>query len=82
MESSDQTMKLQDRKLAVIIDRFITGVIKINLDTNNKVTPFSDSDIAEYAKSSVLKIQKLGIINGKTLGNFEPTDYATRGENC
>ena len=69
------------QEMAVILDRYMTTIDQLDRKDTGNTAAFRDSDkIAGYAKSSVAKMQQMGIINGKTADTFAPTDYATRGE--
>ena len=70
--------------MSVIIDRYAKHVNKV-LKVKNKAENFADKgSISNYAKSSVEKMQKAGILNGKPGANgtaaFDPAGKATRGE--
>ncbi len=70
--------------MSVIIDRYAKHVNKV-LKVKNKAENFADkASISNYAKSSVEKMQKAGILNGKPGANgtaaFDPAGKATRGE--
>lgn len=73
--------QISRQEMAVILDRYITNLEKTDITGTNKTIAFADNNkIADYAKTSVVKMQQLGIINGKTETNFAPTENATRGE--
>lgn len=56
-------------------------VCEIEFSENRPATEFTDSDrIADYAKSAVEQMQKMGIVNGYGDGSFNPTGTATRAE--
>lgn len=73
--------RITRQEMAVILDRYITNIDKVTMKATGTAVTFSDSvKIAAYAKSSVEKMQKMGIINGKTAATFAPVDFATRAE--
>lgn len=73
--------RITRQEMAVVIDRYMTRIEQISIAPKNKEIKFyDDAKIASYAKSSVSKMQQLGIINGKTSTTFSPTDNATRAE--
>jgi len=75
--------RITRQEMAVILDRYMTNIDKLSAAATGKAVSFSDSaKIADYAKASVVKMQELGIINGKTASTFAPTDYATRAESA
>jgi len=69
------------QEMAVILDRYMTNLEKTDITGAKKAIVFADDAmIAGYAKTSVSKMQQLGIINGKTTTAFAPADNATRAE--
>ena len=66
--------------MAVLIYRALAMKNKTLTETAEKKI-FRDNDsISEYALEAVGALQTSGIINGNTLGNFEPMKNATRAE--
>lgn len=56
-------------------------VCELEVSENIPPTEFTDRDqIADYAKSAVEQMQKMGIINGYGDGSFNPKGTATRAE--
>lgn len=53
----------------------------VELAEINAEKEFTDSaDIADYARESVAKLQKAGIMSGDENGAFNPRDNATRAQ--
>lgn len=68
-------------EMAVMIERFAQLYNVLKLENKESAKTFKDSsDIASWAKSSVEKLQKAGVIKGKENGNFEPKESSTRAE--
>ncbi len=70
-------------QMAVMLDRALKykGINMSSQSTTNNLERFKDKDdIAVWAQPSVSIMSGLGIINGRTNGNFDPRDYATRAE--
>ena len=67
-------------QLATILDRY-AAFAKITLPDERAYPGFSDdAKIAEYAKASVQRLYKSGLINGKPNNLFDPQGNATRAE--
>ena len=68
--------------LAVIADRIITeGFLQKKFENVGSNTSFSDiKSVSDYAKESVLKMQKLGVINGTGENMFTPSGGVTRAQ--
>ncbi len=68
------------QELCVMIMRYIENS-NIDLDTVNSDKTFTDhSDIALWARDAVVYCRRRGIIEGDTLGNFNPGQVATRAQ--
>lgn len=66
--------------ICVMICRVI-DVVKGNINQVNEKAEFADaSQIDDYAKESVSKMQAAGIVSGYEDGSFNPTGKATRAE--
>lgn len=73
-------MNITRQDMAVIVARsaYIAGV---ELSEVNPEKEFSDSDrVSDYAKESVIKLQKAGIMSGNEKGEFLPNENATRAQ--
>lgn len=67
--------------MAVMIERYVENVAKTGLAATTNSLEFSDEiEIADYAKTAVLTMQKAGIIAGKDNNEFAPKANATRAE--
>lgn len=68
--------RISRQDMAVLIER------AVKLDTSKKANvSFADIDeVSDYAKDSVIKMAKSGIINGYEDGTFRPMAKATRAE--
>ncbi|MEA5083913.1 MAG: leucine-rich repeat protein [Lachnospiraceae bacterium] len=67
--------------MAVMIERYVENVAKTDLaDTTNSVEFADEIQIAGYAKTAVLNMQRAGIISGKDNNQFAPKANATRAE--
>ncbi|MFZ5985651.1 MAG: carbohydrate-binding domain-containing protein [Bacillota bacterium] len=67
--------------MAVMINQYTQKVAKYTLANANEAVVFADDgSIAEYAKVSVLVMQRAGIISGKGNNMFDPRANATRAE--
>ena len=76
----DPTKDITREDLAVLLYNY-AKLMGLNLPEINDTIIFNDeSEISEYAVEAVAAMQKAGIINGRTDGNFDPTSTATRAE--
>lgn len=67
--------------MAVMIERYVENIAKTDLaDTTNSVEFADEIQIAGYAKTAVLNMQRAGIISGKDNNQFAPKANATRAE--
>ena len=63
---------------AVFVNRAVEALGKVLPQTAEEAEFAYTSDIAEYAKESVLTMQTSGIMNGIDGGKFSPKDVCTR----
>ncbi len=65
--------------ICVLMYRYLTEYM--SYDLSSTTTTFKDdSSIADYAKTAVYAMKKIGVVNGYQDGNFYPNFYATRAE--
>ena len=69
-------------EMAVILYRVMSKQMRIEINTEVKTTLKDYSDIAEFAKPSVMTLNYNGIISGDNMGNFNPKNNANRAEVC
>ncbi len=66
--------------MAVMVCRAMEK-LSINLDATDEAFLFNDfTAIPEYSYSSVVKLQRAGILNGDTFGYYNPLNNVTRAE--
>ncbi len=76
---ADEEITRQD--MAVMLLRYVENFLGEKLIDSEAAESFKDENkIAEYAREAVEKMQKAGIINGRSDGSFAPNDDATRAE--
>lgn len=73
----ENIMTRQD--FAVILYR-IAQKYNTEFEIKDNIVPFKDTDISDYAKESVTKLQQCGVINGYGNGYFYPPKGITRAE--
>ncbi len=75
-----KTLIRQD--LAVIADRIIKeGFVNEEFEAETSQSVFSDiNTVSDYAKSSVLEMQKRGVVNGMEANQFKPFGGVTRAQ--
>jgi hypothetical protein len=66
--------------ICVILYRYLTSYLGKSLSTTASTTFNDNSKISSYAKNAVYAMKNIGVIQGDTSGNFNPTAYATRAE--
>jgi hypothetical protein len=66
--------------ICVILYRYLTSYLGKSLSTSASSTFKDNSKISSYAKNAVYAMKNIGVIQGDTSGNFNPTAYATRAE--
>ena len=73
--------RITRQDMAVMIDRYVEKVAKVDLASTTKAVEFADKiEIADYAKTAVSIMQQAGIVAGKDNNQFDPTANATRAE--
>ncbi len=75
----DPNGSITREQLAVAIDHYLTY---LGYDIEKTSTDaFTDDDkISSWAKDSVYTLKSIGIVNGDTLGNYNPKSYLNRAE--
>ena len=73
-------MNVTREDMAVFLDRVIKYSGKQLKESADTAQFEDDSQISDYAKTAVYAMKKVGIINGKADGRFDPKAYATRAE--
>lgn len=65
--------------ICVLIYRYLTEYMSFNLSSTTS-TFSDDANIADYAKTAVYAMKKIGVVQGYEDGCFNPYGYATRAE--
>jgi hypothetical protein len=66
--------------ICVILYRYLTSYLGKSISTSVGTAFKDNSQISSYAKSAVYAMKNIGVVQGDTNGNFNPTAYATRAE--